>query len=87
MSSYRITKIVCPSCKGSGRSDLFDIRCTWCNGKKRVTVRGADHWSRTMWCIAGGGYIGGDHGLEDCRQMEAEANAARRLAGLAELKA
>ena len=34
MSGYRITKIVCPSCKGSGHSQLFDVQCLWCFGTK-----------------------------------------------------
>ncbi|MGY6246217.1 hypothetical protein ACXIUS_01550 [Bosea thiooxidans] len=87
MSGFRITKIVCPSCKGSGRSDLFDIKCLWCRGAKRLSVADVDAWSAQVWVIAGGGYIAGDHSLADCRTMEAEANAARHLAGLPELSA
>lgn len=87
MAGYRITKIVCPSCKGSGRAGLFDISCLWCGGSKRLRVWDVDAWSQQVWVLAGGGYIAGDHSLEDCRAMEAEANAARRLAGLPELSA
>lgn len=87
MSGYRISKIVCPSCTGTGSGDLFGGTCMWCDGRKRMPVRRVERWSEWIWLLAGGGYIAGDHDLEDRKRMEAEANAARRLAGLPELSA
>lgn len=82
MSGYRITKTICPSCRGSGISPVFGWVCMWCRGSKRLSVADVEFWSVQTWVIAGAGHIAGDYGFDDMRRMEGEAEAARRLAGL-----
>lgn len=86
MSGYRITKVVCPSCRGSGSSRLLGGHCLWCDGESRIDSETLEHWSQWLWTIAVGGYLADDHGLDECRLMQAEVNACRRLAELPELR-
>lgn len=70
----RVTKIVCPSCKGGGWFvKEFKWRCMWCNGKRRLSADDAARYANQTYMIAGGGYIAGDHDYADMRRMEGEA--------------
>ena len=88
-TKVRVTSVKCPSCNGNGLFwDFEDIRCMWCKGTKRLGREDALHYADQLWMIAGGGYICGDHSLEDRRRMEAKANSIRKLLGaLAQEKA
>lgn len=83
----KVTAIKCPSCKGNG---LFmnepGIACMWCKGAKKLKRKDAIHYANQVWMIAGGGYIAGDHNLEDMRIMEAESAKIRALFDLTPLK-
>lgn len=83
MAEARITKVVCPPCKGTGKfgAGLLNTPCMWCRGKIRISVdlarRHADH----VYMIAGGGFICGDHDYEHKRKMEQEAERIYALTG------
>lgn len=72
----KITKLVCPSCEGSGLFGLFacyGTPCMWCCGDKRVPVKTALRYADHIWMIAGGGYVAGDHDLEHKQELEKRA--------------
>lgn len=76
MSGYRITKIICPSCEGSGIfSPVLTIPCMWCRGEKRLPVEEAIGYANNAYNIGGGGFICGDHDFDDMVRMEREAEA------------
>lgn len=78
--TYRVTKIICPSCHGSGRSWLFvQMQCGWCQGSKRMSADDAEAWAQWRNSLGRGGYLCGDHDLEDARRMEAEARTVFAL--------
>lgn len=76
----KITKCKCPSCKGTGKG-LFGT-CMWCRGELKLTKADAIRWAEHVYMLGVGGYICGDHNLEDCNQMKGEANAVRKLFNL-----
>lgn len=78
MAGYRITKILCACCKGKPEDSLLGF-CMWCSDSKRMSADDAAHYASNLWFIAGGGYIAGDHDLDDMRRMEAEAAAVFAL--------
>ena len=83
----RITKIICPCCKGTGLWPSIaealqrDIACNWCGGAKRVATRVARHYADNLYTIAVGGYINGDHDIGTRDRMTAEAVAVFNLLG------
>lgn len=82
MADLRITKIVCPSCEGSGKfSTVIDIPCMWCHGATRVPVEKARRYASVLWMIAGGGFIAGDHDFEHKVEMEKRAEKIYTLTG------
>lgn len=72
--AFTITKIRCPACKGSAKSPS-GFRCLWCDGIGKAKVVNSLRWVSMMKTLARGGYITGDHSLDDMRQMECEAGA------------
>lgn len=82
MVKLHITKIICPSCEGSGEfRTLPGLACMWCNGEKRLPVEKARRYADTIWMIAGGGFIAGDHDFDEKIKMETRAEAIYDLTG------
>lgn len=83
MSALRITKIVCPSCEGTGkfRGGLLNIPCMWCRGAIRVDVEEARRYADHIWMIAGGGFVLGDHDYSTKVEMEKKAEFVYTLTG------
>jgi len=78
----RITKIICPSCGGTGVWDLFrslGAVCNWCEGAKRLPVDRAIDYAEHVYTIAVGGYVAGDHDKSDADRMKAKAEAVYAL--------
>lgn len=67
----------CPCCKGKKVSPHLGLRCSWCDGRGSVSKATARQYADTSEMLGRSGYIAGDHDLETCRQMEAEAAAIR----------
>lgn len=83
MNKGRITKLVCPACEGTGATNLFvGYACFWCRGAKRLPVADALRYADNTFSLAGGGYLGGDHDLDEMRRME---DRARKIYALAEV--
>lgn len=83
--SYRVTKIICPSCEGSGilipKNRLGrEVKCVWCLGVKRLTVDRARYYADNLHSLAIGGYIAGDHDADHADRMKAKARAVCVLA-------
>lgn len=76
----RVTKLLCPTCEGSGQF-LADFVCPSCRGERRISVDDAIRYADWTYVIAGGGYVAGDHDLDDMRRMEARAEAIYALVG------
>lgn len=76
----RVTSIACPSCGGTGESWL-SLRCDWCKGSKRLSAADAEQYADTIYMLAGGGYIAGDHDLDEMREMERKAEAIHAAIG------
>lgn len=84
MADLRITKIVCPSCGGSGKfSTVIDIPCMWCRGEKRLATEKAHDYADNLFMLAGGGFIAGDHDFEHKVEMEKRAEKIYALTGCA----
>ncbi|ORE90954.1 hypothetical protein [Aurantimonas sp. 22II-16-19i] len=82
MAEVRITKIICGSCEGTGECRLLaPAPCLWCKGARRLPTADALHYANTVYMLAGGGYIAGDHDLEVMRKMEAQAECIYALSG------
>jgi hypothetical protein len=79
----RVTKIVCPSCEGTGKfgSVVMDIPCMWCRGEIRVPVETAHRYADNLWMIAGGGFVCGDHDYTHKIEMESKAAGIYALTG------
>lgn len=74
--------IKCPSCKGSGKFRLYpDWRCLWCDGKKKLRKIDALRYADQLVTLGVGGYICGDHDLEDQKKMLRESDAICRAFG------
>jgi len=80
----RVTKCICPSCKGSLRGILGV--CQWCRGDGRLAKLAALRWAQQSFVLGSGGYICGDHSYEDGEKMKDEANAVRKIFGLEPLR-
>lgn len=84
-SAFRITKVICPSCGGTGVCDLFrglpggDVRCNWCKGAKRLPVAEAINYAEFVYTIAVGGYVAGDHDKADADRMTDKAERVYAL--------
>ncbi len=76
----RITKIICPSCEGSGEG-LLDYPCFWCKGTTRLPVADARRYADTTWTFAGGAYVIGDCSYDEMRKQEAKAERIYALTG------
>lgn len=81
MAMPRVTKIVCPSCKGTGKFTIPLVSCMWCRGDIRVPVSTAHSYADQLYMIAGGGYICGDHDYEHKAEMERRAEMIYSLTG------
>lgn len=93
--TFRITKIICPCCKGSGkwfdipehhvpgggRRKAIAVPCNWCDGEKRLPVERARKYADHLYTIAVGGYVCGDHDIKDRDRMVVEATAVFDLLG------
>lgn len=78
----RVTKIVCPSCSGTGKfSNTLAINCMWCHGETRVPVETAHRYANQLWILTSGGFIAGDHDFEHKVQMEGHAEQVYALTG------
>lgn len=77
MSRAKVVAVVCPSCKGTGKSPALLWQCAWCAGERRIGVAQALRWADTSEMLGRGGYICGDHDLADMHRMVAEAIAVR----------
>jgi len=76
----RITKLVCPSCEGTGKFSLFGtFPCMWCEGLKRVDTTTAKRYADNIWTLAGGGYLAGDHDIKEKNEMEDRAHLVYSL--------
>jgi hypothetical protein len=76
-----VTKVSCPSCKGTGLFLSMDVPCLWCKGTKKLVASGAKRYADQTYMLAGGGYIDGSHDLADMRRMEAEAEGIYHAVG------
>ena len=81
MIAYRITKCICPNCKGTGKASLSGVACCYCNGEGKAHRDAALRWADVSWCFAGGGYLAGDYSFDEMRDMEAKAKAVAALLG------
>jgi len=83
MVEARVTKIVCPSCEGTGKFgvNLLNIPCMWCRGDKRIGVQLARRHADHIYMIAGGGFICGDHDHDHKVEMEQRAEKIYELTG------
>lgn len=83
MAEARVTKIVCPSCEGTGKfgGGLLNIPCMWCRGEIRIPVETAHRYADHIWMIAGGGFVCGDHDYEQKVDMERKAEGIYALTG------
>lgn len=78
----RVTKIVCPSCEGTGVSPLLNglLACTWCRGDKRLTVDRSKAYASQLYNLSFG-YVLGDLDFDESREMIARAEAVYRAVG------
>lgn len=81
MTMVRVTKIICPSCEGTGQFRGMNIPCMWCRGETRVSVEVARQHADHIWMLAGGGFIAGDHDFDHKVAMEQKAEAIYDLTG------
>lgn len=81
MAEARITKIICPSCEGSGKFRSLDFACMWCGGAIRLPVARARHYADHIFMLAGGGFVAGDHDYEHKVEMEQRAEKIYALTG------
>ena len=87
MTRVRITKIICPSCNGTGQWATFStslmrpVACGWCKGEKRLPVHVACRYADDLYTIAVGGYVSGDHDIKDRDRMTGEAMAIFKIIG------
>lgn len=82
MTRLRTTKVVCPSCEGSGKfSTAIDIPCMWCKGEKRLPVQRAQEYANHIYMIAGGGFVVGDHDYNHMVETERKAEAIYAFTG------
>lgn len=79
MTRARLKLVICPSCKGTGKSPCLGWTCAWCIGLRRVPVETALQYADQVETLGQGGYICGDHDVADMRRMEAEGMAIRKL--------
>lgn len=77
----RITKIVCPSCEGTGKFGVNVAACMWCGGDIRIPVATARRYADHIYMIAGGGFVAGDHDYEHKVEMEQRAAKIYALTG------
>lgn len=78
----RITKIICPSCEGTGQFRMFgDFDCLWCKGAKRLPVKDARRYADVVWTFAGGDYIAGGSSYEEKIAQEEKAEKIYELTG------
>lgn len=83
MSKPRITKLVCPSCEGTGQfRGGLSINCMWCRGEKRLPVTDALRYADIEWNFAGGGYIAGDYSFDEMVKQERKAERIYDIAGI-----
>ncbi len=83
-SRGKVTKLLCPSCEGSGTFlDIGTIKipCQWCGGTKRVKVDAAVRYAEWTYTIGIGGYVTGDHDWEDRERFVAKAERVYELLG------
>ncbi|WP_131800139.1 hypothetical protein [Methylobacterium indicum] len=83
MAGFTITRFRCGSCDGDGM--LFSrpgTTCTWCAGAGKLPRAQALRQAETFYALASGGYIAGDHSLDECRQEERRANAVYAAFGV-----
>lgn len=82
MNGLRITKIVCPSCEGTGKfSSVLDVPCMWCRGNIRISVETGHRYADQLYMLAGGGFICGDHEYDDKVEMEKRAETIYSVTG------
>lgn len=80
--SGRVTKLVCPSCEGSGRfSPVMALKCMWCKGEKRIPVADALQYAQNAYVFAGGGFLNGDYSFDEMVERERKAERIYDLAG------
>lgn len=77
MAKARLKAIICPCCSGTKRSPSIGYDCMWCNGTGRVPVVTALRFADQTEAIGRGGYVCGDHDIDDRNRMVAEARAVR----------
>lgn len=81
MAEARITKIICPSCEGSGKFRSLDFACMWCGGAIRLPVARARHYADHIFMLAGGGFVAGDHDYGYKLELELRAEKIYALTG------
>lgn len=81
MVKLRVTKVICPSCEGTGKFLSLAVLCMWCRGEKRIPTERAHRYARNLHAIADEGFICGDHDYEHKIKMEERAGAIYALTG------
>lgn len=80
MTTVRITKVLCPCCKGTGISPQLGFTCMWCGGRNRVKPETALRYADQNYIISGGAYIE-DGDLEELREQEAYSERIYEILG------
>ena len=78
----KIVAVKCPACYGAGKNSLLDMKCMWCEGKKRLRRADALRYADHLVTLGVGGYICGDHDLDDQKQMLRKADKICRTFGV-----
>lgn len=76
MTAARVSKVLCPCCKGTGKSRFFPC-CAWCGSTGRLSPARAMAYAATVKVYAEGGYLAGDHDEGTMRAMLDEARDVR----------
>jgi hypothetical protein len=80
MTRARLKLVICPSCKGTGKSYIGLLhKCAWCIGERRIAIETAMRWIHQVESLAYSGYLCGDHSEADMHKMRIEAMAVRTL--------
>lgn len=74
-----ITRVKCPVCGGNKVARYLPIPCWVCEGTGKATYQKLEMFSGVTESLGGGGYLAGDHSLEDFKHFRKRAEAILQL--------